>query len=346
MRIPAAALPAWVRGLLEGAGLEAGAAGTVAEALVETSLRGVDSHGIARVPVYADRLRAGGINPRPVPRVVRSSGSVALVDGDGGPGQVAGRFAMDRALELAADGGVGVACVFASNHFGAAATYVLRAARAGCVGMAMTNADVLVVPYGGAAPALGTNPIAFAAPLPDGGVFELDMATSQVAMNRVFNARDEGRAIPSDWAVDADGAATTDPGAAAAGVPLGGYKGYALALMVEVLCGVLAGAAVGRDVGRLYGADAEGQRAGHFLLALDPERLVGRERFETLLAGLLSDVRSVPVAPGADEVLVPGEPEARARAERERDGVPVEPELWGTLRALGDQLGVSAPPTV
>jgi ureidoglycolate dehydrogenase (NAD+) len=162
-------------------------------------------------------------------------------------------------------------------------------------------------------------------------------------MNRIFNARDEGRPIPAGWGVDADGAATTDPGAARYGVPLGGYKGYGLALMVEILCGVLAGAGVRDTVGDLYSGGEQRQNSGHFFLAIDPERTVGRDAFAGVLGGLLAELRAIPPAPGFGEVLVAGDPQDRARAERERDGVPIEPALWATLHRLGDELGVAAP---
>jgi len=208
--------------------------------------------------------------------------------------------------------------------------------------MSMTNTEPLVIPYGGAGAALGTNPIAFAAPTPT-GVFNLDMATSQVAMNKVFNARTEGRAIPEGWGVDERGEPTTDPNAAVFGVPLGGYKGYGLALMVEVLCGVLAGAGVRGGVGNLYSGGEERQNSGHFHLALDPERTVGRDAFAGVLGGLLDELRAIPPAPGFDEVLVAGDPEDRARAERERTGIPIAPALWVRLCELSDELGVSVP---
>jgi ureidoglycolate dehydrogenase (NAD+) len=201
-----------------------------------------------------------------------------------------------------------------------------------------------VIPYGGAEPALGTNPICLAAPA-GGGIFDLDMATSQVAMNRVFNARDERRPIPEGWGVDAHGRTTTDAAAVVAGMPLGGYKGYGLALMVEVLCGVLAGAGVRHGVGELYGDVGGPQDAGHFHLALDPERTVGRERFAAVLDGLLAELRAIPPSPGFEEVLVPGDPEARARAQRERSGVPIEPGLWRALQSLSAELGVPVPRT-
>jgi LDH2 family malate/lactate/ureidoglycolate dehydrogenase len=331
-----------MRALLEAAGLEPGAAATVAETLIHTSLRGVDSHGVARLPVYVERLRAGVLNPRPRPSVERRDGAIAVVDGDQGPGQVAALFATDLSVEIAREYGVGVVTVRRSAHFGAAAFYARRAAHAGLVGMAMTNTEPLVIPFGGSEPALGTNPIALAAPAAD-GIFDLDMATSQVAVNRIFNARDEGRPIPLGWGVDERGEPTTDAAAVRSAVPLGGYKGYGLAVMVEILCGVLAGAGVRHGVGELYGDVGERQDTGHFHLALDPERTVGRERFAAVLGGMLDELRASPVAPGFDEVLVPGDPETRARAERERSGVPIEPALWARLGELSAELGVPAP---
>jgi len=312
---------------------------------VWTSLRGTDSHGVARVPIYVERLRSGVLNARPRPSVVRRDGAVAVVDGDQGPGQVAAVVATDLSIELAREHGAGVVAVRRSAHFGAAAFYAMRAAEQGLVAMAMTNTEPLVIPFGGAEPALGTNPICLAAPAAGGRVFNLDMATSQVAMNRVWNARDEGRPIPEGWGVDARGRTTTDAAAVTAAMPLGGYKGYGLALMVEVLSGVLAGAGVRHGVGELYGGNGDPQDTGHFHLALDPERTVGRERFAAVLEGLLAELRAIPPAPGFDEVLVPGDPEDRARAERERSGIPIEPALWGTLRGLSDELGVPVPRT-
>jgi LDH2 family malate/lactate/ureidoglycolate dehydrogenase len=342
-RVEAAALERWTRALLEGAGLQADAAATVAETLVWTSLRGTDSHGVARVPVYAERLRTGVLNNHPRPEVVRRDGAIAVVDGDHGPGQVAAVVATDLSIELAREHGVGVVSVRRSGHYGAAAFYAMRAAEAGLVGMSMTNTEPLVIPWGGVDPALGTNPIALAAPSA-GGIFNVDMATSQVAINRVFNARDEGRSIPEGWGVDEHGEPTTDPAQVKSAVPLGGYKGYGLALLVEVLCGVLAGAGVRDGVGDLYSGGEVRQNTGHFHLAIDPERTVGRDAFAGVLGNLLDELRAIPPARGFDEVLVAGDPEDRARAERERDGIPIVPALWTKLCALSEELGITPPP--
>ncbi len=340
-RLAAAPLEAWSRGLLTAAGLEAEAAAGVAETLVDASLRGVDSHGVARTAIYAARLRTGALNGRPRPRVERRDGALALLDGDSGPGQVAGRLAVDLAAELAEEYGVGAVAVRRSGHFGAAGWYAVRAARRGLVAFATCNSDPFVVAHGGARRALGTNPVAVAAPT-SGAPFVVDMATSQVAWNKVVNAQLEGRRLGEGWAVDADGHPTTDADRAAAGVPLGGHKGYALAVAVEVLSAVLSGAGVTHRAGRLF-AEGERQDMGHLFLCLDPERTIGRGVFVAALEALLAELRATPPAEGVAEVLVPGDPEARAEAERRRDGVPVPDALWEQLAGLSRELGVAVP---
>ena len=331
-----------MRELLEAAGLVDDAAATVAGSLVETNLRGVDSHGVLRVPIYVERLRKGLLNHDPEPFVVSEDGAVAVVDADGGPGQVAGYFATDIAVRLAGAHGVGVVTVRGSSHYGAAGLYALHAARQGFLAVSTTNAEPYVVAYGGAAPALGTNPIAFAAPSSD-AVFVLDMATSQVAMGKVFLAREQGGAIPETWVVDERGAPTADPDAARSGVPLGGYKGYGLALMVEVLSGLLSGAGFTHSIGDMYSDFSRAQDVGHFFLVIDPERTVGRDAFGDALERLLAELRANPPAAGFDEVLVAGDPELRAQSERSRDGIPLPDSLSETLTALSRELGVDVP---
>ena len=338
-----ASLEAWNSALLQGAGLAPGAADTVAKLLVEANLRGVDSHGTSRLPTYVERLRTGLVNRDPKPVVEKQDGALAVVDGDGGPGQVAGLFATELAVKLARENGLGAVGVRHSTHYGAAAAYVIRPAREGLIGISTTNAEPFTVPFGGRHAALGTNPIAFGAPTGD-GTFVLDMATSQVAANRVILARDEGEpSIPEGWAVDAEGVPTTDPAKAVSVVPLGGYKGYGLALMVEVLSGLLSGAGVTHGIGRMYDEWDRPQDVGHFFCVLDPERMSGRARFTELLDGLLAELRAIPPAPGFDEVLVAGDPEERTQRERERDGIPLGPALWASLEILSSEMNVEVP---
>ena len=340
--IAAAALEGWAHDLLVASGLVAPAAEVVAHSLVDANLRGVDSHGILRLPVYSRRLTEGLMNRDPHPRVLREDGAVALVDADEGPGQVAGVFATDLAIRLAEAHGLGAVGVRRSSHYGAAGYYVRRAARAGHVALSTTNAEPYVVPFGGAKWALGTNPLAFGAPRGE-GTFEFDMATSQVALGKILLAREKGVPIEPTWGVDAAGAATTDPDAVESVVPLGGYKGYGLGLMVEILSGVLTGSGLTRGIGRMYDEWDRRQDVGHFVLVIDPERTIGRERFATLLEGLLAELKAIPPALGVDEVLVPGEPEDRVARARERAGIPLPPAVRQSLEELSARLGVAVP---
>lgn len=318
------------------------AAEIVAQSLVEANLRGIDSHGVLRLPVYVQRLQAGLLNRDPQPRILKQTGAVALIDADQGPGQVGGVFAMDLATELAQEHGAGVVGVQRSAHYGAAAFYVMRAANQGYLALCMTNVEPDVVPYGGSQSALGTNPLAFAAPAPQ-GLFVLDMATSQVAMGKVFLARESDTSIPDGWAVNESGRPTTDPHAAKALLPLGGPKGYGLAIMVEVLSGVFSGAGIIHSVGRMYDEWDRAQDVGHFSLALDPAKGAGREQFMERMGRLWEEIKATPPAPGFEEVLIPGELEERVRHERVQNDIPLPESVYAGLRTISRALGVETP---
>lgn len=341
-RFDPGALEAWSRQLLEATGLESEAAGIVAGTLIEANLRGVDSHGMMRVPIYVRRIEEGLVNRNPKPRVLHRSGGVAIIDAENAPGQVAGVFGVDLSIELAKEHGVGVAGVRRSAHYGAAAYYVMRAANQGYVALTVTNVEPDVVPYGGAKAALGTNPLAFAAPAPQ-GLFVLDMATSHVAMGKVLLAREQDHPIPEGWAVDTDGQPTTDPHRAMAVVPLGGPKGYGLALMVEFLAGVFTGAGLTFSIRRMYDHWDEPQDVGHFFLTLDPEKTIGRDLFIKRAGELWDTLKSTPPAPGFDEVLIPGELEEQKRQRRQANGIPIPEAVYEQLRELSDRLGVEVP---
>ena len=337
-RVRADELERWTVRVLAEAGLRRNVAELVADTLVQANLRGVDSHGVIRVPVYLRRLREGLLNRDPEPRVERSDGGVALIDGDHGPGQWAAVRATDLAVELASAHGIGAVGVRRSSHYGAAAFYVMRMAERGMIGFTTANVEPDVVPFGGAEAALGTNPLAFAA-AGSRGTFVLDMATSQVAMGRILLARERGEELGEGWAVDAEGRPTRDANEAVSAVPLGGPKGYGLALMVEVLGGVLPGANIASEVGRMYDDWDRPQDVGHFFLALDPERMIGREAFRDRMDRLWDMLKAVPAAPGFEGVLVPGESEARTHAARSAGGIPIPEKIW---RALEEEARVSS----
>lgn len=332
-------LAAWSQRLLRAAGLEPEAAEIVSESLVQANLRGVDSHGVLRLPVYIERIEAGLVDKKPRPRVANQFNSIALIDAANAPGQVAGVFAVDLSMQMASEYGIAGVAVRRSNHYGAAAFYAMRAANEGYISFTTTNVEPDVIPFGGTKPALGTNPIAFAAPA-DPGLFVLDMATSQVAMGKIFMAREKGEPIPENWAVDDEGRPTTSADNATALRPLGGPKGYGLALMVEILAGVLSGASVTHAVGRMYDDWEAPQDVGHFFMTLDPEKLGGAKQFVRRISRLWREFKEHPPAPGREEVLIPGEIEERTRKRRLSDGIPIPAGLFSDLRKISERLRV------
>ena len=199
-----------------------------------------------------------------------------------------------------------------------------------------------MVPYGGSRPALGTNPIAFAAPAPQ-GLFVLDMATSQGAMGKVFVARELDDTLPEGWAVDKHGQPTTNPNAAIAVVPFEGPKGYALAILVEVISGVFTGSGITQSIGRMYDHWDQPQDVGHFFMALDPEYTIGRSQFMERMGHLWDELKSIPPAPGFGEVMVPGELEERVRQNRLGEGIPLPESVYEELATLSQELAVEVP---
>jgi LDH2 family malate/lactate/ureidoglycolate dehydrogenase len=299
-------------------------AALVAESLVEAELEGQPSHGLLRLPFLLDRLERRLVNARPSPRVLGGRGAAALLDADNALGPVAGVRALDLAAERAREAGLGLVAVRRSNHLGALGFYLRRCAAGGLVGMAFTNTPPAMSPPGTATPYLGTNPIAAGFPT-SGEPVIVDLATSQVARGQILKAARAGAPIPEGWAVDAAGRPTTDPRAALDGslLPLGGQKGFALALLVEAMSGVLAGAAVGPEVaGTFAPADRESD-VGHCFLAIDPEALA--PGFASRMDRLAADLRGI----GG---RAPGD---RRHAERERrlaEGVEVPDALLAELR--------------
>ena len=302
------------RDILAVQGVNADDASLVGDVLIEADLRGHGSHGVVRVPQWVKGLKAGAINARCAPKVMRETPATALIDGDLGLGPVVAMAALECAAGKAREAGIGMVSVRRASHIGMLQYYTRHLAAQGLIGMAMTNTESGVAPFGGIDPVLGTNPVSCAVPAP-GAPIVLDMSTSVVARGKIVLARQRGEAIPEGWAIDTEGNPTTDPEAALAGalLPAGGAKGSGLAIIIDALTGALAGAEVARSVKGTLVMDQEGSK-GDFFLAIDPGAVGERDAFLALTGKLGDDVRASRQAPGADTVGLPGEPGASRRS--------------------------------
>lgn len=341
-RVAAPRLADWVANCLRASGVPADDARFVADALVQTSVWGIDSHGVLRLTHYLDRLQRGSIRADAAGSFEDTGPCTASLDGGHGLGILHCRRAMARAIALAQANGVGVVGVHHSSHCGAVGLYSRQAASDGLVGFAFTQSSSVVAPHGGRHAYFGTNPVSIAFPRAEGPPLCLDMATSQVAWNKVMNARVEGNALAPGLTVDGEGRPTTDPALARALVPLGGadygYKGYGLAMMIDLLCGALNGMEFGPRLTRMYEELDQPQNLGHLVIALDPQRFAGGS---TLQATVLAMSRDVVHA--GDAVLLPGDPELRVEQERLVDGIPIEPGALADMQDWSARLGVAFP---
>lgn len=345
LRCPPDQLERFVREVLGSVEVPEHIAEVVAAGLIRADLRGVDSHGIARFPAYVQNFASGGFNTSPEVTFDWISPSASIFDADDGPGHWIGRQAIDAVIEASKDLGIACATVKNSNHFGTAAFYTERASAAGCIGIAMTNAEPAVIPFGGRQPALGTNPIGCSVPTGKEFDFTLDMSTSIVPTGKIDHVAMEqaNPSIPDTWAVDEQANTVTDPANVAAVRPLGGPKGYGLGLLVDILSGVLSGAGPSDTCGPLYGDYEEPLDIGHFFLAIDIATFRAPDRFEREMDNVIDRLKSIPAADGFDEVRIPGEIESIAKRENERRGVPLRPGVVENLIELGEIYDVDTP---
>jgi len=337
-RFPAAALESKVAATLRQAGASEESLGAAVRAMLHASMVGVDSHGVRLTEHYCQMLAGGRLNKNPQLSVdIRAAGS-AMVHGDDGLGHYAAYKAVEVGIDLAQKAGVGAVGISHSSHLGAAGAYALARAEQGYVTFATTNTDSMVALFDGAARFHGTNPLAFAAPVPDSKPWLLDMATSSIPMNRVLLHRSLGLELPEGVAADAHGVATTDPDRADMLLPLGGadygYKGAALAGVATLFSALLTGTTLDSDFIPMYGGDdiSTPRNMGHFVLVVDPDKFVGRDMFGMMITRYLSSLRAAPVRPGGERVMAPGDREWETVAQREEQGVPVDPD---TERFLG-----------
>ncbi len=348
-RYDAARLRGFTAAVFQHYGVPAADAAIGAEVLVDADLAGIESHGIAHLPWhpgYAPGLRRGIVNPKPAISVLRDSPVAAAWDSDGGVGVIVAKAAMDACMAKAAATGMGMITVRNGRHFGAAGYYAHMAAKRDMVGMAMCNVPPIGLAAGGAERVYGTNPIAFGAPVEGQHAFLLDMATTAVAGGKLEIAMRQGKPIPFGWAVDADGNDSDDPAILrknGALLPLGSrmetssYKGYGLGLMVDILSGILSAGASG-----LF-SDRQKLEQGFWFAAWRIDAFRDPAEFKADMRRLVDTIRATKPAPGRDAVLVAGDPEAIARADRTANGIPLDAETTDKLTALGVEVGTPFP---
>ena len=313
----------------------------VAEALVETSLRGSDTHGVRLAPTLLAELVGGRSKPRPEMVWHGAASAVRTLDADAALGIVAGRAATAEVVRLARRYGSGTVAVRNSNYFASAATYSLEMARQGLAGLAFTNSDALVAPHGGIAPFFGTNPFSFAMRgEADGDLLSIDMATSQIAFSRIRERRLAGQALERGWAVTADGrdAAEADDAEVIALKPLGGHKGMCLALLVEVVTSVLAGDLLDHELTHLFDPPWDvPRRTSHLFVGFDLEAFGSAAEVRGRLSRLLSLLRAQAPAPPVERILAPGDLELEAAGDRQDRGIPLNETDFEALRAIDSE---------
>ncbi|MCY0882074.1 MAG: Ldh family oxidoreductase, partial [Firmicutes bacterium] len=307
-------------------------------------LTGRSTHGVSRLPTYVERIRSGLINPSP--QVAwQQTGALSSVDGDNGLGPVAAWQAVELAMDRARVLGVGLSLVKDSNHCGALSAYCDAAARQGFVLLALTNASPAMPPWGGKTPIFGTNPIALGFPRqPTDAPLVIDLATSVVARGHIFEALRRGESIPAHWAIDQAGNPTTDPQAALLGavLPMGGAKGYALALIVDLLSGVLSGAGYGSLVGSIRPEDGQIGNVGHFFLAINPQMLASAEVMRERLAVLEQEIYAAAATDAQHPVRLPGDRAQKEYAQQKQHGIRLDQPLIAGLQQLAKDVGAPA----
>jgi ureidoglycolate dehydrogenase (NAD+) len=312
----------------------------ISNSLVQASLRGVDSHGIRLAPHYVAAVKAGRVKPNVGINFKQTAPATGIVEAKHNFGIIAGTQAVWEAIKLAKKTGMGAVVVKNSSHFGAAFNYSLLAAKENMIGLSFTNTDSLVVPFGGRAAFLGTNPICFAVPVAGEEPFCLDMATTAISWNKLNMYKQENTKLEAGWAVDSQGKVTDDPKKARSLLPIGNYKGYGLGLMVEILCSLLSGMPFGRQIERMFPISGKHRQLGHFFMVIDISRFQSVGVFKKRMSLLLSALRAEPTASGFKRVLVAGDPEKLEYAIRSKRGIPVPQSLLEEFSVLAKDLSV------
>jgi LDH2 family malate/lactate/ureidoglycolate dehydrogenase len=340
-KIPQETLHATAMRILEGNGVASAQADIVAKYLVAADLRGVDTHGCNRIPSYMERIRQGVLQPSAIPTVQEITPVVAQVDGHNAFGILAASLAMDKAIDMAKVYGLGLASVKHSNHFGMSAWIVQKAIDADLMALVFTNSSPALPVWGGKTKLMGVSPMACGAPAGSTKPFILDMAPSIAARGKIYKAKRRGEEIPTDWALDAEGNATDDPAKALEGVmlPMGGPKGSAIAIMMDVFSGVLSGSAFAGHVTNPYDPSKEAD-VGHFIMAIKPDLFFSLEKFKQRMDYLYQRVVSCEKRPGVDRIFMPGEIEQLTEEDRKQNGIPLVEAEISALNEEAKRVGV------
>ncbi|MCJ7873378.1 Ldh family oxidoreductase [Phaeobacter sp. J2-8] len=328
----------------QSAGLSAAHAAVIGADLVKANLRGLDSHGVSRIPMYLERLERGLVNPNPDMKVTKVAGAVAHLDADNAMGFLPSHLAMDTAMDLAETAGIGMVGVHRSTHFGMGALYALQAIERGYVSMVFTNSSPAIAMWGGRSTFLGASPIAAGVPGGTSAPFVMDMAMTVIARGKIRLKAMRNEPIEEGLALDSDGHPTTDANAAFEGVclPFGGVKGSVLGTMMDLMSGLLTGANYGGDVKSLYFDHSEPQNVGHMFIAIRPDLFMAMTDFEARMAEFNRRIKALPRAAGCDEILMPGEPEERTEAKRRASGIPVTDNVLADLRTVATSRNITA----
>lgn len=343
-RIAAAELTRFIAAAYRAVGISPAEAEKAAALMAESDLSGADGHGVFRLPQYIRRIKAGGLNTAPDIRVIRRGRAAALVDGDNGLGSLVVARAVEEAIDIARGNGVGWVGVRRGNHAGAAAVYAAMPLEHDMIGLylAVGNANHLP-PWGGIDMLLSTNPIAIAVPALEEPPLVLDMATTVAAYGKVKVAAQQGKTMPEGWMIDRDGKPLTDPARADDGflLPIGGYKGAALALMFGLLAGTLNGAANGADTVDFNKDDTTPTNTGQAIVALDIKAFAEPAQFKRQVDAVIRQLHGSSLLPGFDHIRLPGEDRQRRLAERRAHGIPVPPALRAALDRLAGELAIA-----
>lgn len=320
MRLSHDELKKLMKNKLMRAGLSDEHADMTADVLVWSDERGYHSHGSVRMEYYSERIAKGGITTAPKFDYKVTGPCSGILDADNGIGYVGANVGMKRAIEMAKENGIAIVGVKNISHSGAIGYYVEMAAKAGLVAVSMCQSDPMAVPFGGAEPFYGTNPIAFGAPTADDRNVVFDMATTVQAWGKILDKRSRNEQIPDDWAVDEKGNPVTDPQKVNALVPIAGAKGYGLMMMVDVLSGIMLGVPFGKHVSSMYNDLSEGRNLGHLHIVIDPSRFTDMDSFRKNMTTVLDELNGMPAAEGNSKVYYPGERALLRKEKQYADG--------------------------